>query len=501
MMTSEKRRQFERLLVQGVDPFQMNLDVPEFATARWTARVGKDLASVPSPVLGKHGRRLNNFCIGSDPEFVFVPGGSGHKVNACDLGLRPALAAGCDQNQRLAELRCHPTTSVVEHVSGILTCLRWMYRVVPHTREYNWRAGAWFDNDGIGGHVHFGRKRPNREMEVLGLDGVARALQATNIFPNNEWQRRQQGDAHRQIYGAFGDIRKQLHGYEYRTLPSWLCSPAKAFVVLTASKLAVMDPELSMKWSSSPLSVETGTRYLTYLARYYAGRDDDAWILKYLLTSASGMFGCPKDFKRNWGFPATAVACKPTSNILPACIEPLPEEITEITDHLLQAKPLSFVENEPTFKDTVPADYHWMYDLGVSNLSRGGVGDLCHDLVVHKTCTVALQFSDRFSISKGLWDNWTPSERREVQQMFPEWKNTTIEPYSGLRVLFDTRRDANMLTVDGIKRARKFVLKMGLMPFWTVNTVKPTSMEEWIQDRKALSKTKVKQPRIEERNL
>lgn len=503
MMTAEKRREFERLLVQGVDPFEMKLDVPDFATAKWTARVGTDLASPKLPILGTHGRRLNNFCVGSDPEFVFTHERSSHKVNAADIGMKPGLAAGCDQNQRLAELRCHPTNSVVEHVAGIMACLRWMYRVVPATREYRWRAGAWFDNDGIGGHVHFGRKRPNRIVEVAGLDGVAKALQAIQIFPNKEWSRRQQGDPHRQIYGAFGDTRKQLHGYEYRTLPSWLCSPTKAFIVITATKLAVLDPELTAKWDRDYLNGNTAMQLLTYLARYYAGRDDDAWILKYLLTGPNQLsFNCPADFKPMWGLPKLPVICKPTSNILPACIAPLASEVSEMTSHLLQAEPLSFVENEPTFKSAVPKGYTWLYDVGVANLNRGGVGDLTHDLVIPNVGSCVLQFGERFSISHGLWESWTPKERAKVRDLFPEFNSTTVEPSgTAMRVTFDTRRDYNMLTVDGIRRARQFVLKMGLMPFWTVETVKESSFTDWITARKAQSKTKVKQPRIEERNL
>lgn len=498
-MTKENRALFEKQLVQGYEPWEMGLDLGEFQRNRLLARVGMDLSAVGMPKFGIHGRRLNNFCIGSDPEFVFVAPGSGHKTHAAELGLKPGLAAGCDQNQRLAELRGWPTTSAVEHVAGILSALRWMYRVYPAVRPYYWRAGAFYDNDGIGGHVHFGRKRPNRPAEVAGLDGVATSFRSVGIFPNAEWFRRTQGDPHRQIYGRLGDIRPQLHGYEYRTLPSWLCNPTKAFVVLTATKLSVLDPELTAAWLlKTEWTPPDFHRALTYLARYYAGRDDDAWLLKYLLVRPEMPFAaCERDFKIHWGFPKgdTLGVGRTTTNIIPACIRPDSSEITEISESILQAKPLVFREVAPTFKNTIPEGYFWYPDRGVTGITRGGVGDITGNLVGSVDRMLNLVFgSDQFRISADIIGSWTLTEYNEFRRLFPECRI-----YRDRNQWLEIPR--YMTEVANISRARKLLLKMGLFPLWTVDSVTELSYTEWKEYRKLATGGKKRQPRTEERTI
>ena len=474
------------------------LDCTESTKLKWLERADKDIETVKCPILSQ-GRRINNFCLGSDPEFVFAREG-GNRIDAATLGLKPGLAAGCDQNQRLAELRGWPSSSVLEHVAGILASLRWMYRVYPDTREYAWRAGGWYLTDGIGGHVHFGRKRPTRDPEVRGLDGLAFAFRAMGFFNNAEWDRRNRGDEHRQVYGLYGDIRPQLHGYEYRTLPSWLDTPAKAFIVLTASKLAILDPELLSSWPTSVvLAPQKGQQLLRYLARYYAGRDDDAWILKYMLQSRSTTLEAAFDgmrfntnFKPYWGFsPRNDTISKLPSKILPACIEPCASEIKEIEKNLLEFKPLTFVENAPTFKNEIPKNYYWLYGDGIRGQGRAGVGDLLHNMVGHSSYTIGFVFDERFSISHDLYSEWTPEEQKIVIKMFGKF--SINRGHSRVIVL-----PRNLTIVPEIAKTRIFFLKMGLFPLWTVETVEEKSFQSWLASRKKLTKTK---PLAEERTL
>lgn len=495
LLRTQVRHAFDRLLVKGEDVMTAQLDCPESTKVKWLSQSDQSLLECPAPTLNKIGRRLNNFCLGSDPEFVFVPPGGGHKANAAELGLKPGLAAGCDQNQRLAELRGWPTSSALEHTAGILSALRWMYRVYPNVRGYDWRAGAWFDGDGIGGHVHFGRKRPTRENETKGLDGLASVFRAIGFFPLIEWDRRNRPDAHHQVYGIYGDIRPQLHGYEYRTLPSWLNNPAKAFAVLATAKLCVLDPELPASWKELRGVGPGGYKILLQrLANYYAGRDDDAWILKYLLAQPENpcyQYATP-DFKINWGFNnrLDRPSAVPT-NIIPACIRPLASEVTEIEANLLQAKPLSYVENSPTFKNTLPAGpYYWVPDPGVRGIARGGVGDLVHNMVGTTDRMLSLIFDEGFSVSYDLVKEWTRAEMRIVRTMYPKMK---VSATHNRTIIFSRQ----MTLVPDITKTRTFLLKMGLFPLWTVDTVEVDSFDKYKAERRKLSL----QPRIEERNI
>lgn len=492
------RKEFERSLIQGLSPSEIKIDCEQTLQDRWMAKIEKELAEVVRPIVGGVGRRLNNFCLGSDPEFVFINPGSSHKTNAVDLGLKPALAAGCDQNRRLAELRGWPTKSVTEHLAGILTSLRWMYRLYPECRGYYWRAGAWHDGDGIGGHVHFGRKRPNRAAEVAGLDGLASVLRNSLVFPNKEWDRRQQEDAHHQIYGKFGDTRIQLHGYEYRTLPSWLCNPAKAFVVLTTAKLAVLDPSLTATWfKHQHWGAAESLHVLRHLARYYAGRDDDAMILKHMLSrpipkkNIHKFTDCSGDFRSAWGFKDIVTApAKLLSPILADCVKPLASEVGEIEDYLVGGEDLTFKENPPTFRNTIPDKYMWMYSVPIPNIGWAGVGDLCHNLVMHQSHTIALRFDQRAYISADLFNSLTNEEKQKVKELFPEMRPT----HDLINTIMFTR---NMTTVDSIQRCRTLLLKMNLFPIWTVESVEDSSYIKWAASRKA---SRIK-PRIEERML
>lgn len=489
MSVSIIRREFERARIQGtsvedcVSMYGCELERKQ----RWEERLLFNLDAEDPPILHEGGRRLNNFCIGSDPEFVFTSKGSNHKMNGSDLGLKPGLAAGSDQNLRLIELRGWPSTSVIEHVAGLLSSLRWMYRLYPNVRNYGWRAGAWYDGDGIGGHVHFGRKRTSRPEEILGLDGLAKVFRILGIFNNAEWDKRSAGDARGQRYGSYGDFRVQLHGYEYRCLPSWLSSPAQAFLCIAASKLVIFDPEMTMNWGSQQLDPLKAVDRLKRLAQYYCGQDDDAWILKHLLARKGGMeqaFLFHPDFKKFWGFdPLKDLTKKVESSIMPACIAPEKSDCKEILDNIVEGKALTFVEKSPTFKNTLPPDYFWMYQNSPRNVGRGGVGDLMTNLVGHQSSPIQLIFSDDFSISRDLIATWTPEDFAKAKCLIPRFRTTMSAEYP--RSIWISRE---MTLVGGIKQTREFLLRSGLFPLWTVDSVKETSIREWLTSRKKVIK-------------
>lgn len=495
---SQMRQVFERELIKGTELSNILPDCSEQLKEKWGKRIQAGLVEEAAPTLRAVGRRMNNFCLGSDPEFAFIAADYHRKTPASDLGLKPALAAGSDQNLRLAELRCWPSRSAVEHVAGIMASLRWMYRLYPHTREYQWRAGAHCDGDGIGGHVHFGRKRPTRDQEIAGLDGVTALFRQLNCFNNKDWDKRIGGDARHQVYGDYGDFRLQLHGYEYRTLPSWLCSPLKAFFVLTIAKLSILDPDLVAAWRHRKFTSYDGTNAIQRLALYYAGRDDDAWILKHLMNTKRCMTPAwataAPDFKLNWGFSkAASVVTTPTSPILAACVRPAETEIAEIASHLLEGSEVGYTEVPPTFRNELPADYYWLYGLGIKGINYAGAGDLCHNLVgtAHQVVTVGV--AQGMYVSEDLWKGLSVAEQTTVKEMFPLF-----------RVTRDYRNwiqmDRNSLGVTGIRIAKKFLLHMGLFPLWTVDAVKKESYAQWKATRKVANKVPPKKS-LNERSL
>jgi hypothetical protein len=82
----------------------------------------------------------------------------------------------------------------------------------------------------LGGHIHFGVKS-HQLHPLLGAQYLSQYLGAIGLLveKNSEAKQRRGGD-----YGGFDDYREQDHGFEYRTLSSWLTSPyvASAFMCL-----------------------------------------------------------------------------------------------------------------------------------------------------------------------------------------------------------------------------------------------------------------------------
>lgn len=452
----------------------------------WEAQAKRlTLDGIPVP----HGRRLNNFLIGSDPEFVFSFNGA--PKHAVDLGLKVGIAAGCDQNERLVELRPYPSTSVVAHVAGIMTALRWLFRVYYHTWPTMWRAGAFYGGDGIGGHVHFGRKSSLREDEVRALDALALCLGATHMFPLDEWRTRVLGDQRGQRYGQLSDTRKQKHGYEYRTLPSWLISPSVAFTVLTLSKLALLDPELVIPWYKTATLVQ-GLEHFIMLAKYYKGRDDDALILFKMLMlerERHTIFGkqYDVDFRPAWGIPiAQLLVTNCTSYILPSTIKPEPGEIAEMFNHLWGGAPLTFAEVPPNFKHTIPDGYRWLPHF-VRAARRSGVGDFIHDLVHQGEHPVDLVFDepgDKILIGPTWHSNWSQEELDRVKQ-YP-WVKLQSEPGRYVAVPKAWRSG------EAMAMAKRVLVDSGLLPLWTVEKVAPDSWDVWrTQHRNNVKEKKV----------
>lgn len=233
-------------------------------------------------------RLVNRFKLGGDPEFVMADPW-GRYVHAETLGMNTLQSFGCDMAGRQAELRAYPSRFALEVVASMLDSLRWMGHVYPASLNNNWNAVTYNGKDGCGGHVHFGRRRPNREKDIEVLDKVNSYLVRAGIFDVKGYCDRME----RTHYGRSGDFRVQGHGYEYRTFPTQLSSPWLTYLTLVVSKLAV--------FTGTPPIAGAPKATIVELLKRFEDLDDDAAIV----LQAIQMLGMPcqtnTDFKRNWG--------------------------------------------------------------------------------------------------------------------------------------------------------------------------------------------------------
>ena len=204
MMTEQKLAFYKLAIETGIsDPMEIKQVLPLGSSVgrgvleKWL----RQLQATPKKFAPSR-RYVNRFKLGADPEFVFVTNDAKYgqqRVDARGLNLAQGPAFGADNNGRLAEIRTYPSRSALGVVASILTTLRWMNVLTPQVQKCEWQAGAFLWEDGIGGHVHFGRKRPFREREIKALDAVEAGLLGLGVFPSEQIKLRRRGDAHHQI--------------------------------------------------------------------------------------------------------------------------------------------------------------------------------------------------------------------------------------------------------------------------------------------------------------
>ncbi|OXM16482.1 putative amidoligase domain-containing protein [Paenibacillus herberti] len=177
--------------------------------------------------------------IGADPEFLILRQ-NGRIFSASQLGgLHSSvgsdmLVAGQSLRQPVGELRPEPATSAEELLSRVRRLLALAARRGAREPGMRLAAGAMpVPGIALGGHVH--------------LSGVAlttRLLRALDSYAAIPLALAEDaaGRGRRPRYGTFGDCRRQPHGgFEYRTLPSWLVSPAVTRYALGVALLAAED--------------------------------------------------------------------------------------------------------------------------------------------------------------------------------------------------------------------------------------------------------------------
>jgi len=219
-------------------------------------------------------RRTERAMLGCDPEFLLLSAQG--KVVSADRFLAREGAVGCDAVVQsghrlllpLAELRPRPSDDPRELTRNLHRTMQLAARAIPDA-SLAWLAGGMpLKGFALGGHIHFSRIQLNVHL-LRALDNYL-ALPLLLLEGAGARGRRPR-------YGCLGDFRRQPHGgFEYRTPPSWLASPAIARGVLT---LASLIADNYARLSVFPL------RRLAVQRAYYAG-DKEA-----LLDTVAALWG------------------------------------------------------------------------------------------------------------------------------------------------------------------------------------------------------------------
>jgi hypothetical protein len=400
------------------------------------------------------------------------------RVDATVFGLRPGVFIGADQNGRLAEIRPHPDQSAFKVTASILASFRMLGVLFPNTLDYYWRAGAWAYNDGLGGHIHFGRKRPQRPLEVAALDGLGRVLYELGLCPMDEQNRRMQGDAHGQVYGKPTDYRVQLHGYEYRSLPSWLDSAWLTFLCLTCAKLAVFEPALVAPWAQlRTVSVDN----LKYLLAYYAGVDDDAALALWRLNRNGTPAWVGGDFKERWGIGRVDTTPYRGINNYPTSLEPSEAELTDLFRHLQAGAALPASAPAATWSPTtIPAGFELMSRV-TEFRGQVGIGELLTSIV--RWHNVPVQIYPTTHGKAGL----VLSSRLE-RLLDRDWRSRLADVAPGLTVRIEIADDHPQKLRIGIHKKWRMgnrfrvvqrALSSGIFPLWRLKDADASLVERW----------------------
>jgi hypothetical protein len=471
---------------------------PEDVQGTWPVPVERWLSRFYKPAhfeLARPRRLANHFMIGADPEFIFM--NAAGRVNADQLNFKAGLAYGADNNGRLVEIRPKPSRFALEVLASTWSTLKLMSLLEPNVLNYSWRAGAYYPDDGLGGHIHFGRKRPQRQREIAALDTLCYYLFYSGVYDREEGRQRirnaQGGGAHG--YGRLGDLREQPYGYEYRTFPSWLATPWMAYLSMVLAKLVVCDPSLlpPLEAGMEQLNELSFQRRLTALLAYYKGLDDDAQLALEILTR----HGFPRwhigDFKASWGIlagiapPSVKVAVKPTAIIAAN------DELAMLAESLLEKRPPAFGTMTPNWPSSLPPGYIPMVDL-VATRHAPGVGELASQLCVSTDGSARCAFEIAGQIQHHIgvcvqFDKQWPAVLENWKIKFPEeYRLFNFHNQDGAPWMFRLGKD--QLAAENRQRMLE-LFTSGIFPIWRISEVKPESFPEWVKAQQARPKKRV----------
>jgi hypothetical protein len=176
--------------------------------------------------------------LGLDIEFILRQPGANAKIVPASRFLKRNGQVGCDSVRiggklyyPLAELRPSPAAEPQELFRNLYAAMRKAAMRIGDA-SLEWLAGG-MPAQGLplGGHIHVSGVPLNADL-LRAMDNYM-ALPLVLLEDSTTSRRRR-------AYGALGDFRRQFHGgFEYRTLPSWIVSPALAMGVIALARVIV----------------------------------------------------------------------------------------------------------------------------------------------------------------------------------------------------------------------------------------------------------------------
>jgi len=441
--------------------------------------------------LERQRRLVNHFLVGSDPEFALLDT-AGEQYHANNLNLKAGIAFGADSNGRLVECRPKPSRWVLETTASLWSTLKWLSWTIPDSLSFGWRPGAYVATDGLGGHIHFGRKRPQRPNEISALNTLCFYLFNGNIWDRTEGMNRvrhAQGGGNAG-YGRLSDVREQPYGYEYRTMPSWLCSPWMSFFCQTLAKLAVFQPGLLAPFNHGleELTAENCRQRLISLLAFYKGLDDDAQLCYEIWQKIGFPRWSVQDLKAAWGIFGGRLVVPPAVelSVWPTNIPASKADISELISAMKGNRPPTVGEKEQTWQpNKLPKGYRQLIrDVNTTHVP--GLGELavslcCHESMFFRLCQGgSTQFPNHIHARLNF---------AELKEKFPDvsfhWAPTGENEKFFLSVteLSTSRRNETLA-----------FLTSGYFPIWELDKVSEGTAEAWEKAHPKFSSLKKAKP-------
>ena len=490
-MLKELSREAKKHILLGELPAAPNPKIDNWLATFEQPEVPPNEAQIKCPKL------LNHFAVGSDPEFVLFDPKNLRVLPAFILPLKTGLAFGADLNGRLMEIRPKPSKFILNSVASILTTMRWLaWQLAPTFNDCQWICPPIVDRrygplkiditghlvtfreetpatyDGIGGHIHFGRKRQAlRDIEVRALDVLFDLFCAEGVFDKHSNDLR----LGYTTYGLHGDIRKQIHGYEYRSLPSWLGDPWLAYFCLTLGKLVVFDPQFALRFLHKGQLGSTLSKFI----HFYKAWDVDAQIVAQGLRT----HGIPKSFLTNirttWGLLDLPYPLDPDI-FIPETLGGTEADKQAILDYIFKGQHIPRVEPVFTWEPKrVPANVE--YVCKEDTQGQINLGEITAGLVCLKALPIRVRILGR---GAGRYPNCI-----EINSLFRRLISVEklMEMAPKLRVLFrdqiagplEIKLGYELRDSLGLHRVRQMLTS--IFPIWHVRDIKPETETEYFR--------------------